>query len=79
MQRSANTDHAGAQDENVGLQFRHSALRKLNVTGALEAPKLKLAIAANPRKPMGFSGELRLRGGQTLATWLEHGPAMLRQ
>ncbi len=30
MQRGADADHARAQHHNIGLQFRHPALRKLN-------------------------------------------------
>jgi hypothetical protein len=32
MQRGADADHARAQHHDIGLQFRHPALRKLNVT-----------------------------------------------
>jgi hypothetical protein len=32
VQRGADADHARAQNQNVGLQFRHPALRKFNVT-----------------------------------------------
>jgi len=31
VQRRADTDHAGSEHDDVGLQFRHPALRKLNV------------------------------------------------
>ena len=32
VQRGADADHACSQHKNVGLQFRHPALRKFNVT-----------------------------------------------
>ena len=48
MQGGADADHACTQYENVGLEFRHSALRKLNV---FFLPQVKLATAARSRKP----------------------------
>jgi len=51
MQGGADPDHARPQHENVGLQFRHQALRKFNVTPSHAALKVKLIIAVSRRKP----------------------------
>jgi hypothetical protein len=50
VQGGADADHARTQDKNVGLQFRHPALRKFNVTRWRPKPKVKLLIAADTRK-----------------------------
>jgi hypothetical protein len=68
MQGGADADHTRTQDYNIGLQFRHPALRKLNVTHIVSLLMLKLVIAASPRKPV-TPAESRLRSGQVLATW----------
>jgi hypothetical protein len=52
VQGGADADHARTQDKNVGLQFRHPALRKFNVTRWRPKPKVKLLIAADTRKPI---------------------------
>ena len=43
VQGGADADHARAQHENIGLEFRHPALRKLNVTSLCPLPTVKLA------------------------------------
>ena len=60
MQGGADADHACAQYENIGLEFRHPALRKLNVTRLLALLRLKLVIAARLRKPARPFGEIAL-------------------
>ena len=60
MQRGADADHARPEHKNVGLQFRHPALRKFNVTPSRPPPKLKLAIAASRRKPARRIREIAL-------------------
>ena len=45
VQGGADADHARAQHQNIGLEFRHPALRKLNVTRLLSLPTLKLVVS----------------------------------
>jgi hypothetical protein len=54
MQRGADADHARAKDDNIGFEVCHPALRKFNVSCARRARKLKLIIALQTRKPLGF-------------------------
>jgi len=73
VQGRADADHACAQHQNIGPEFRHPALRKLNVARAPSLPTVNLVAAASSRKPAAFwktwlLGKSRLRGGQTLAT-----------
>src|ERR1700704_134541 len=49
MQRGTDADHARAQYENIGLAFRHPALRKLNVTRVLSLLTLWRHDSANHR------------------------------
>jgi hypothetical protein len=71
MQSGADADHPRTQHENIGLQFRHPALRKSNITRWLSLPEVKLAIAASPRKPAFPFREIALaRQPNTLATWI---------
>ena len=56
VQGGAHADHARTQDEYVGLQFRHPALRKFNVTRLRARLMVKLVIAAPPRKPARSAG-----------------------
>jgi hypothetical protein len=56
MQGSADTYHARTQDEYVGLQFRHLALRKFNVACLRARLMVKLVNPAPPRKPARGAG-----------------------
>ena len=73
VQGGADADHAGTQYEDVGLEFRHPAL-PLNIARAAGTVPLKAnycGIVAQTGLPPRKS---RLRGGQTLATWIGHSP-----
>jgi hypothetical protein len=54
VQGGAHADHARTQDEYVGLQFRHPALRKFTCLRA--RLMVNLAIAAPPCKPARSAG-----------------------
>jgi hypothetical protein len=56
VQGGAHADHARTQDEYVGLQFRHLALRKFNVACLRARLMVKLVNTAPPRKPARGAG-----------------------
>jgi hypothetical protein len=64
VQGGADADHARPQDDDVGLHFRHPALRKFNVTRMLPLTKVKLIIAAEPRKPVNQQGNRACAAGK---------------
>jgi hypothetical protein len=62
VQCRANTDHASPEHDNIGLQFRHPALRKLNVM-RLRARANNKASRCNAPAQTGYGkGKSRLRG-----------------
>jgi hypothetical protein len=62
MQRGADTHHARAKHENVSLQFRHSSLRKSNVSRAAMP-----ASSANQRR---FNGNHACAATKLDPTWI---------
>jgi hypothetical protein len=56
VQGGADADHARTQDEYVGLQFRHPALRKFNVMCLHARLMVNLVNTAPPRKPARGAG-----------------------
>src|SRR6266404_5398060 len=69
VQGSADADHACTQYENVGLEFRHWALRKLNAARQRLLPAMKLPMAASSRKPAWLLGN----GACAAAKLWQHG------
>jgi hypothetical protein len=51
VQGRADADHTRTEDKNIGLQFRHPPLRKLNTTRLALLLTLKLVIQLWSRKP----------------------------
>jgi len=73
VQGRADADHACAQYENIGLEFRHLSLRKLDVTHSLPLPTVKLLCRLCRANRHGLYGN---RACAAAKLW-QHGSANL--